>query len=238
MAQDTDPFDSLQEKSEPLDWRYYLHVIVEKWWIVCLCLLLGAIFSIFLISREKSLYAARSVLFIEQQKEQVLNDRVRTVRDDAIRSIDMINTIVETLNSFPMAVRVAKRFELAKDPVFNSAVDWNKGKDGEMSVNDAAGFLVAPRGLVISSYRELTRLIDIIARSQDPELSTKLANGYADEYLRMLMEQSAEATKAASQFLVEEADRLGNKMRIAEEAMRVAAELCIYTNAVLTIEEL
>jgi len=220
MAQDTDPFDSLQEKSEPLDWRYYLHVIVEKWWIVCLCLLLGAIFSIFLISREKSLYAARSVLFIEQQKEQVLNDRVRTVRDDAIRSIDMINTIVETLNSFPMAVRVAKRFELAKDPVFNSAVDWNKGKDGEMSVNDAAGFLVAPRGLVISSYRELTRLIDIIARSQDPELSTKLANGYADEYLRMLMEQSAEATKAASQFLVEEADRLGNKMRIAEEAMQ------------------
>lgn len=220
MAQDTDPFDSLQEKSEPFDWRYYLHVIVEKWWLVCLCLLLGAIFSIFLISREKSLYAARAVLFIEQQKEQVLNDRVRTVRDDAIRSIDMINTIVETLNSYPMAVRVAKRLELVKDPAFSTAVDWDKAKDGEITANDAAGFLVAPKGLVLSSYREMTRLIDIIARSTDPELSTKLANGYADEYLRMLMEQSAEATKAASQFLVEEAERLGNKMRIAEEAMQ------------------
>lgn len=220
MAQDTDPFDSLQEKSEPFDWRYYLHVIVEKWWLVCLCLLLGAIFSIFLISREKSLYAARSVLFIEQQKEQILNDRVRTVRDDAIRSIDMINTIVETLNSYPMAVRVAKRLELAKDPAFSTAVDWDKAKDGEITANSAAGFLVAPSGLVLSSYREMTRLIDIIARSTDPELSTKLANGYADEYLRMLMEQSAEATKAASQFLVEEAERLGNKMRIAEEAMQ------------------
>ncbi|MFM8460427.1 MAG: hypothetical protein ACKOB0_16095, partial [Chthoniobacterales bacterium] len=69
-----DPFDPLQqESSEPFDWRHYLHIIVEKWWIVCLCLLLGAILSIFLISREKSLYGARAVLFIEQKKEQVLN---------------------------------------------------------------------------------------------------------------------------------------------------------------------
>ena len=48
-----DPFDPLQqENSEPFDWRHYLHIIVEKWWIVCLALLLGAILSIFLISRE------------------------------------------------------------------------------------------------------------------------------------------------------------------------------------------
>jgi len=217
MPNEPDPFDPLQENSEPFDWRHYLHVIVEKWWLVCLCLLLGAILSIFLISREKSLYGARAVLFIEQQKEQVLNDRLRSVTDDEIRSIDMINTIVETLNSYPMAVRVAKRLEVAKDPAFVSASDWNQEKDGEMTPNAAAGVLAT---MVKSSYRELTRLIDIIARSTDPDLSTKLANGYADEYLRMLLEQTTESTKAASQFLVEEAERLGNKMRLAEEAMQ------------------
>jgi uncharacterized protein involved in exopolysaccharide biosynthesis len=47
-----DPFDSLQESSEPFDWRYYLHVVLERWWLVCLCLLLGATLSVFLISRE------------------------------------------------------------------------------------------------------------------------------------------------------------------------------------------
>lgn len=217
-----DPFDPLQQETsaEPFDWRHYLHIIVEKWWIVCLCLLLGAILSIFLISREKALYGARAVLFIEQQKEKILDGKVQTVRDDEVRSIDMINTIVETLNSYPMAQRVAKRLELAKDPAFVQASDWNKDKDGEMTANDAAGKLVAPYGFVGSSYRELTRLIDVVARTTDPELSTKLANGYADEYLRMMLEQSTEATKAASQFLMEEADRLGNKMRLAEEAMQ------------------
>ncbi|MFM8809276.1 MAG: GumC family protein [Chthoniobacterales bacterium] len=213
-----DPFEPLQqENSEPFDWRHYLHIIVEKWWIVCLCLLLGAILSIFLISREKSLYGARAVLFIEQKKEQILNDRLQTVRDDEVRSIDMINTIVETLNSYPMATRVAKRLELAKDKAFVEASDWNTEKDGEMTPNAAAGVLGS---MVKSSYRELTRLIDVIARTTDPELSTKLANGYADEYLRMLLEQTSDATKAASQFLMEEAERLGNKMRLAEEAMQ------------------
>ncbi|MFM8657201.1 MAG: GumC family protein, partial [Chthoniobacterales bacterium] len=213
-----DPFEPLQqENSEPFDWRHYLHIIVEKWWIVCLCLLLGAILSIFLISREKSLYGARAVLFIEQKKEQILNDRLQTVRDDEVRSIDMINTIVETLNSYPMATRVAKRLELAKDKAFVEASDWNTEKDGEMTPNAAAGVLGS---MVKSSYRELTRLIDVIARTTDPELSTKLANGYADEYLRRLLEQTSDATKAASQFLMEEAERLGNKMRLAEEAMQ------------------
>jgi capsular exopolysaccharide synthesis family protein len=212
-----DPFDSLQESSEPFDWRYYLHVVLERWWLVCLCLLLGAILSVFLISREKTLYGARAVLFIETQREQVLDGRMQAVRDDEIRSIDMINTIVETLNSYPMAERVAKRLELASDPAFIKAIDWDAEKDGAMTVNAAAGSL---GGMVKSTYREMTRLIDVIARTRDPQISTELANGYADEYLRMLLEQTTDATKAASQFLVEEAGRLGEKMRLAEEAMQ------------------
>ena len=216
-AQHPDPFDPLQESAEPFDWRYYLHVVLERWWLVCLALLLGAILSVFLISREKTLYGARAVLFIEQQREQVLNDRMQSVRDDEIRSIDMINTIVETLNSYPMAERVARRLELASDPAFVKAIDWDTAADGELTPAAAAGALP---GLVQSSYREMTRLIDVIARTTDPQISTKLANGYADEYLRMLLEQTTEATKAASQFLVEEAARLGEKMRLAEEAMQ------------------
>jgi capsular exopolysaccharide synthesis family protein len=86
-----------------------------------------------------------------------------------------------------------------------------------MTVNAAAGSL---GGMVKSTYREMTRLIDVIARTRDPQISTELANGYADEYLRMLLEQTTDATKAASQFLVEEAGRLGEKMRLAEEAMQ------------------
>ena len=211
------PFDPSAENSEPFDWRYYLHVILERWWIVSLALLLGAILSVYLISQEKVLYGARSVLFIEVQREQVLNDGMQSVRDDEVRSIDMINTIVETLNSFPMAERVARRLDLGADPAFLKAVAWEPEGKEVMTPGTAAGFLP---GMVKSSYRELTRLIDVVARTTDPQLSTRLANGYADEYLRMLFEQTTEATKSASQFLVEEAARLAEKMRLAEEGVQ------------------
>lgn len=212
-----DPFEMpVPEHSEPFDWRHYLHIVLERWWIVTLCLLLGGVLSAFLISREPSLYVARAVLFIEQQREQVL-DRMQAVRDDQIRSVDMINTVVETLNSYPMAERVARRLELASDPAFRFAVHWDTAKDGEMTVASAAGHLP---GMVDASYRKMTRLIDITVRSTDPQLSVELANAYADEYLRMMLEQTTAATKSASQFLVEEAERLGSKMRVAEEAMQ------------------
>jgi capsular exopolysaccharide synthesis family protein len=216
-AHHTDPFDPLQENAEPFDWRHYLHVILERWWIVCLALLLGAILSVFLISREKTLYGARSVLLIEQEQDIVLNERLQSVRDQEVRSIDMINTIVETLNSFPMAERVARRLELASDPAFLKAVDHEPDDKAAMTPATAAGLLP---DLVKASYRELTRLIDVVARTPDPQLSIKLANGYSDEYLRLLFEQSTESTKAASQFLVEEAARLAEKMRVAEEGVQ------------------
>jgi len=216
----SDPFDTSSEKSEPFDWRYYLHVIGERWWLVCLFLLLGGILSAFLISREQTLYAARSVMFIEQQTEKVLNGQMQSVRNDEVRSIDMINTVVETFNGYPMAERVAKRLELTTDPAFAAAIKWSKEKDGELTTAVAAAKLLAPSGFVRGAYREMTRLIDIIARTPDPAVSTKLANGYADEYLRMLLEQTSEASKAASQFLVEEAERLGAKLRLSEEALQ------------------
>lgn len=242
MASSNDPFESVQESSEPFDWRHYVHIVLEKWWIVCLCLLLGGVASAYLISQEKTLYAARAVLFIEQQREQILDGRVQTVRDDQIRSIDMINTVVETLNSFPMAERVARRLELANDPAFRRAVEWDAEENGEMTPTAAAGFL--PGRMVMASYREMTRLIDIVSRTVDPAISTQLANGYADEYLRMMLEQTMEATKAASEFLMEEAERLGARMRLAEEAMqsfrereRAASLETMLTEAQATIDQ-
>jgi capsular exopolysaccharide synthesis family protein len=214
---DPDQIDPSLDNAEPFDWRHYLHVILERWWIVCLALLLGSILSVFLISREQTLYGARSVLFIEQQREKVLSSNLESVRDEEIRSLDMINTIVETLNSFPMAERVARRLDLGADPAFLRALNWSPG--GEEAVTPEAAADRLPR-LVKSSYREMTRLIDIVARTTDPQLSVRLANGYADEYLRMLFEQTTESTKAASQFLVEEATRLADKMRVAEESVQ------------------
>jgi capsular exopolysaccharide synthesis family protein len=63
-------------------------------------------------------------------------------------------------------------------------------------------------------------LIDVSITSRDPNLSVKLANAYTDEYIRYVFEKRSDASKSATQFLLEEADRLRKKLRVSEEAMQ------------------
>lgn len=199
---------------ESIDWREYFHAVIDRLWIVILCVILGGIYAGFTLSKIETTYRARSVLFIEQDQARILDARFSQVRDEQIRSIDMINTVVDLIRSYPFSQRVSARLKLDQDPRFLSAV----GISPKDATNDrAAGSLSGMVGVV---YRPQTRLIDVSITSRDPNLSVKLANAYADEYIRYVFEKRSDAAKSATQFLVEEADRLRKKLRVSEEAMQ------------------
>ena len=199
---------------ESIDWREYFHAVIDRLWIVILCVILGGIYAGFTLSKIETTYRARSVLFIEQDQARILDPRFSQVRDEQIRSIDMINTVVDLIRSYTFSQRVSARLKLDQDPRFLSAV----GISPKDATNDrAAGSLYGMVGVV---YRPQTRLIDVSITSLDPNLSVKLANAYADEYIRYVFEKRSDAAKSATQFLVEEADRLRKKLRVSEEAMQ------------------
>ena len=200
--------------SDAIDWREYFHAVVDRFWIVVLCVILGGIYAAHTLSSVQTTYRARAVLFIEQDKARILASGMEQVRDEQIRSIDMINTVVDLLRSYPFAQRVAARLKLDQDPRFLSTMG--------IPVKDATPDRVAGTltGMSASIYRNNTRLIDLMVTSPDPNLSVKLANAYVDEYIRYVFERRTEASKSATQFLLEEADRLRKKMRVSEEAMQ------------------
>ncbi|MEI8294597.1 MAG: polysaccharide biosynthesis tyrosine autokinase [bacterium] len=199
---------------DSIDWREYFHAVVDRLWIVILCVVLGGIYAGVNLSKVETKYRARAVLFIEQDKSRILDSKMEQVRDEQIRSIDMINTVVDLLRSYPFAQRVSARLKLDQDPRFLAAAG--------ISARDASPDRVAATLSSMSAavYRTNTRLIDLLITSADPNLSVKLANAYCDEYIRYVFERRSEASKSATQFLLEEADRLRKKMRVSEEAMQ------------------
>jgi len=209
----TIPLHPHHEPAGAFDLMEYYHAIRGRFWIIILFLTISVLWSVFTIATQQNEYRARSVLFIEQVKSKVLSGKVEDVRDDQIRSIDMINTLVDLLRSYPFALRVVNHLKLAQDQEFLSAM----GLGHEASPEKAASLLMKR---VNASYRLNTRLIDIFLTTPNPSLSVKLANGYADEYLRYLLDQRNEATKSASSFLMEESERLRKKMRSSEEGMQ------------------
>ncbi len=202
-----------QPQESVFDWREYYHAIRDRLWIIAICFVLGGVGAFLVLKDKQQYYQARSVLFILQSQNRVLGE-VQSVQDNLISSIDMVNTVVENLRSYPMALRVAERMKLGTDPQFLAATAEG---EKELTTEAVAGRLI---GMVTPAFREETRLIDINARSTDPALATILANSYAEEYLRLVYEQRTEGTRAAGQFLLEEAERLGSKMRVSEEALQ------------------
>ena len=206
--------DEFDVSSGGIDWQEYYHAGRKRLWMVILGLVLGAIGAAVYMNGQRQTYQARSVLFIEQEQSRVL-EKVSGVREEQILSLDMINTVVDLLSSYPFAERVANRMKLSRDPRFLHGLAEKPTAD--LTPENAAGLLF---GHVKAAYRPKTRLIDIFVTFPDPGLATDLANAYADEYLRYGFDRRAEKNRAANQYLLDERERLSKQVRVAEEAMQ------------------
>lgn len=200
------------------DWREYYYAIRSRAWIVILCVILFTVWGFYKASKLHQEYKARAVLFIVQDKSRILSSTVADVRDDSITSVDMINTLIELFQSYPFALRVANRLKLAQDHDFLAAADI---KENEASPELAASVLT---GMIDAEFRLNTRLIDIFATTQNPKVSEKIANAYAQEYFFYDQDEQRESTHSAATFLVDESERLRKKMRAAEEGMQAFRE--------------
>ena len=199
-----------------MDWQDLTHAVRERLWMVILSLVLALIAATMFLRSQHQEYQAHSVLFIEQgENKGALGSKVEGVGSDAIVSLDMINTVVDLLRSFPFAERVAGRLKLQKDPRFLAGLA--EKPTTELTASDAGAIL---RGEVHAEYRLKTRLIDIFITLPDPTLAQEVANAYADEYIRYGFDQRAATNKSANQYLIEESERLRHELKVAEEAMQ------------------
>ena len=68
--------------------------------------------------------------------------------------------------------------------------------------------------------RRLTRLIDVTAEDTDPKRAQIVAETVATEFLKQSYEQNAKLSRAANEFLFQEADRLKAKLEQSEQKLQ------------------
>jgi uncharacterized protein involved in exopolysaccharide biosynthesis len=85
----TPPTPSSIPVQEAIDWREYFHAVVDRLWIVILCVVLGGIYAGVNLSKVETIYRARAVLFIEKDKSRNLDSKMEQVRDEQILSIEI-----------------------------------------------------------------------------------------------------------------------------------------------------
>lgn len=151
------------------------------------------------------------------QKNPTLAEGIESAQSS--QEAEFYQTQYTLLESRSLAERVARQLNLGSNKEFYEAhsLDFAPGDDARARVRAASGILLA--NIEISPIAR-SRLVDIRYTSASPELSSKIANAWADNFIQASMDRRFGATQDARAFLER---RLREYTQKLEDAERRAA---------------
>lgn len=200
--------DSLPTRTAPagtFDFKMLWHVLVERFWIVLLCLVVAILGAVGYIQRAPVLYAATATVRVEPEEQKILKVE-KVVSDDRTAGLDSLRTIEQGFKARSLFERVAVANNLAKDLSF-------RGTAAEPSMQEVAAVLDR---ITTARLRRGARYIDITVTHPNPEMAARLANSIVHEYLAQSFEQNTSAATDAASFLTTESRRLKGDLEKAE----------------------
>jgi len=190
------------------DAKRLYHTLIERAWLVAICLVLAVLVTAGYIQRQPVLYAAAAVVQIEQEETRMV--KVEKFQADDLRWMDALRTIEQTIKGRAVLERVAETLKLGQNPSFYAG-------PAEPTKEQLASML---ERMVKVTLRKGTRLIDVVAVHPNPDLAAKIANTVVTEYVTMGYEQNFAVSEEATSFLNKEGRRLKMSMDETENALQ------------------
>ena len=195
---------SLDEVGTALDLRRIYHLLLQRWWVITLLVGVSMMAATGYVMRQPKIYESRAVLQVQQSEQQVVN--IDGVSQENPSSPDFINTVVQSITSRNLMLRVIDANKLRTNPAFVAP----GAKPTEIQLADKL------RGKVRAVLRRGTRLIDIIVEDKDPVMARDLAASFVKEFLRENFSQRLSVSRVATDFLQEESQKLKKKLEESE----------------------
>lgn len=182
--------------------RAFWCLLLEKAWIIVLCLAICAGAGLIYIIRAPRLYRATTTVQVETEQQRLAEHNER--RSDEQTKEEVLKTIEQNLLSPALAQRLVHHPELSSDPRFLRQV-LRPAPDEKLRM--------ALAGEISVSVRRGTRLIDIAVEDETPEVAQRIARILVEEFLRSSAASRISIAQDAQKYLQDEAERL--KLRLA-----------------------
>jgi capsular exopolysaccharide synthesis family protein len=197
--------------------RPYWNIISKRGWTITSVAFLVTLFVAIAAFKMTPIYEATVRLDIEADTLQIqsLNDIYRQIPTDEA----FIRTQVQVLEGVSLAKRTIAQVGLANDPKWVEAIRQSSGWFSSKLPN-------TPNGLVGQFRRNLqvqnvqnSHVVDVSFESADPDLSAKVANALADNYIEYNFRQKYDATRQASGWMERQLDELKVKVEKSQQAL-------------------
>jgi polysaccharide biosynthesis transport protein len=240
---DTPPPYAVAQKGG-FDLRQFWHCILERVWIVVLCVIAGLFLALGYLARTPKLYQGHIVLEVDFQEPAVVNadDSSSRTRSPYLASLEALRTIEQNLTNRSLLARVIRAEDLSRDggrALFGERAAGPKENrpspaptDSSESRATATQFASVPTftpleealggalsGMVAPVIRKGTRLIDLYVANRDPAMAQRLTEAVGREYIRSSIEQRAAFNRDTLGYLLEEEGRLKKNLQKSEAAV-------------------
>jgi succinoglycan biosynthesis transport protein ExoP len=224
------------------DFRHLWHSLLEKLWVVALCVLAGLFLGLGYLARTPKLYQGHIVLEVDVQESSPVttDDSSTRMRSAFLSSQDAMRTIEQNLVNRTLLARVIHTEGLANDgghALLGTPVDKEAAKPASSPAQpDASVTVTAGRtentytpmeealagalsGMIKPVIRRGTRLIDLFVMNRDPALAQRLTEAVGREYIRSSIERRASSNQETLRYLLEEEERLKANLQKSEAAV-------------------
>src|SRR5438105_2616137 len=233
--------DSTSER-RGFDFRHFWHSLVEKIWVVVLCVVAGLFLGLGYLASTPKLYQCHSVLEVDVQEPSLVESDRPSARPatNFLATEEALRTIEQNLVNRSLLTRVIHAEGLANDgggAFLGLSEDKTKPSATPSSRPPAAASSSAAGSMppsftpleeamagalgknVKPAVRRNTRLIDLYVTNHDPVIAQRLAEAVSREYIRSSIERRMGLSQQSLRYLLEEEERLKNNLRKSEAAV-------------------
>ena len=221
------------------DFRHFWHSLLEKLWVVALCVLAGLFLGLGYLARTPKLYQGHTVLEVDVQESSPVTteDSSARMRSAFLSSQEAMRTIEQNLVNRTLLARVIRAEGLADDGG-RALVGTTADKDAAKVTPRPAASATPTAGRLETTYTPLeealagalsrmvkpvirrgTRLIDLFVTNRDPVLAQRLTEAVGREYIRSSIERRAGSNQETLRYLLEEEERLKANLQKSEAAV-------------------
>ncbi len=193
----------------------YLLILRERiWYVIVVFLVVFSTALVYTLGQTK-IYQSRVTMSIKRQAPNV-NPDIKRVDTETPLGPEELNTIVKTIESGMMVEKVAQR--LSGEEKNGFLAPYRKGDGNDPTVQDILG---SNRS---AAMQRLSLFLEIKYQHPDAQIAAKVANYYAEEYVKYLESQNIEQTNHAIEALRVGADQQQEVVKKKADAVQKYTE--------------
>lgn len=221
--------DALEERFEELrggafNLRYIVSTIRANLWLIIAILVASLALAVGYTMLQTPRYIATATIQINDQGDRVLEKGQETmVSGDGYDTDRFLQTQIDILSSRGLAQRVSESLRLSGDPSFFTGLEAQPPAQGTPAhvVRDmTVGML---KGNFSAKLPRNSRVIGLSFNSADPELSARMANGYAKEFIAANLQRKYDSSAYARTFVSGQLTEAKRKLEISERELNAYA---------------